>query len=183
MAVKTDRLTRTFTRFIEQQQVFFVSTAAPAGRVNVSPKGLDCLRVLSDQQIVWLSVTGSGNETAAHLLQSPRMTLMFCAFNGPHMILRVYGAARVFHPRDPEWSSHCRLFPDYAGARNIFSLQIELVTTSCGSGVPVMTLARSRAETDLLPYFEEMGQTGVADFWRRRNQFSIDGTPTGIFTD
>ena len=91
MGIETDHLNRSFRKFIEGQIMFFVATAAPAGRVNMSPKGLDALRILSVQRIVWLSVSGSGNETAAHVLQNPRMTLMFCAFEGPHLTLRVYG--------------------------------------------------------------------------------------------
>jgi hypothetical protein len=109
MGIKTDKLNKSFRAFIEEQVMFFVATAAPDGRVNVSPKGLDSLRIISDKKIVWLSLTGSGNETAAHMLQNPRMTLMFCAFKGDHMILRTYGNAEVIHPRDPEWG--CTLCP------------------------------------------------------------------------
>ncbi len=85
MGIKTDKLNKSFRAFIEEQVMFFVATAAPDGRVNVSPKGLDSLRIISDKKIVWLSLTGSGNETAAHMLQNPRMTLMFCAFKGDHI--------------------------------------------------------------------------------------------------
>ena len=153
VGIKTDKLNKTFTDFIQQQSLFFVATATATeqGRVNVSPKGLDSLKVTSDSEIVWLSVTGSGNETAAHVIQNGRMTLMFCAFEGQHMILRVYGTAKVVHTQDHDWASYYSLFPDYAGARNIFCLQIELVTTACGSGIPEMSINRSRAETDLLP--------------------------------
>jgi len=124
VGIETNQLTRTFIEFIERQKVFFVATAATDGRVNMSPKGLDSLKVIDKQQIVWLSVTGSGNETAAHVQQNPRMTLMFCAFEGDHLILRVYGSARVVHSRDPEWDDLYCLFPDYAGARNIYKLNI-----------------------------------------------------------
>lgn len=183
MGVKTDRLTESFTRFIESQSVFFVATAAIHGRVNVSPKGLDCLRVLSPQKIVWLSVTGSGNETAAHVQQNRRMTLMFCAFEGDHLILRVYGTARVIHARDDDWEQLYRMFPDYAGARNLFELSIDLVATACGSGVPEMSIVRTRAETDLVPWYENMGEAGVEKFWRKKNAESIDGLHTGLFED
>lgn len=181
MGIKTDKLNKSFRSFIEEQPMFFVATAAPEGRANVSPKGLDSLRILSDQKIAWLSLTGSGNETAAHMLQSPRMTLMFCAFKGDHLILRTYGNARVIHPRDPEWQEHYALFPDFAGARNIFVLDIDLVTTSCGSGVPEMSVVRSRGETDLEPYYADMGPDKVQEFWRKKNLTSIDDYPTGIF--
>lgn len=183
MGIETNQLTSTFTGFIERQKVFFVATAAADGRVNMSPKGLDSLQVINNQQIVWLSVTGSGNETAAHIQQSPRMTLMFCAFEGDHLTLRVYGTARVVHPRDAEWDDLYCLFPDYAGARNIFKLNIDLVTTSCGSGVPEMSIVRTRAESDLVPWYEKMGQSGVEKFWHKKNLTSLDGMPTGIFED
>lgn len=180
MGIKTDRLNRSFRGFIERQPVFFVATAAPDGRVNLSPKGLDALRILSEQRILWLSVTGSGNETAAHLLKSPRMTLMFCGFEGDPLLLRVYGTARVFHPRDREWAALYAKFPDYAGARNIFDLTVDLVTTSCGTCVPEMSVIRPRAETELVPWYADMGPDGVRDFWERKNTTSLDGDPTGI---
>ena len=180
MTIKTDKLNKTFTDFIQQQSLFFVATAGVQGRVNVSPKGLDSLKVISNHKICWLSVTGSGNETAAHVAQNGRMTLMFCAFEGPHMILRVYGNARVVHTQDKEWYSLYALFPDYAGARNIFSLDIELVTTACGSGIPEMSITRSRAETDLLPWYEKMDQSEVEAYWRKKNLTSIDGDLTGV---
>ena len=183
MGIETKQLTKTFIDFIERQKVFFVATAAADGRVNMSPKGLDSLKVIDRQQIVWLSVTGSGNETAAHIQQNPRMTLMFCAFEGDHLTLRVYGKARAVHARDAEWEDLYCLFPDYAGARNIFKLTIDMVTTACGSGVPEMSIVRTRAETDLLPWYEQMGEEGVEKYWRRKNVLSIDGRPTGLFED
>ncbi|MEO3414739.1 pyridoxamine 5'-phosphate oxidase family protein [Roseovarius sp. CAU 1744] len=180
MGIKTHKLNRSFRRFIAAQRMFFVATAAPEGRVNLSPKGLDSLRILSDTRILWLSVTGSGNETAAHLLQSPRMTLMFCAFEGDALILRVYGTARVLHQRDDEWPALSAHFPAYAGARNIFDLTIDLVTTSCGTGVPEMTFVRSRAETELVPWYAEMSDDELAEFWKKKNMTSLDGDPTGL---
>ena len=183
MGIKTNALKPSFRSFIEDQPVFFVATAAPDGRVNLSPKGLDSLRILSDTKIVWLSLTGSGNETAAHIARSPRMTLMFCAFKGDHMILRTYGTARVLHPRDAEWDEHYALFPDFASARNIYVLDIDLVTTACGSGVPEMSLVRSRGETDLDPWYADMGPEKLTAFWEKKNLTSLDGAPTGIFED
>lgn len=183
MGIKTYKLKSSFTAFIEDQIMFFVATAAPDGRVNLSVKGLDTLRVLSDQRIVWLSLTGSGNETAAHILQNPRMTLMFCAFSGDPFTLRTYGTARAVHPRDAEWEELYALFPDFASARNIFVLDIDLITTSCGSGVPEMSVVRNRGETDLDPWYDEMGPDKVRDFWKRKNLTSLDGYPTEIMPD
>ena len=174
------RLNKTFRAFIERQPMFFVATAAPDGRVNVSPKGLDALRILSDTQIVWLNLSGSGNETAAHLRESPRMTLMFMALEGDPLILRVYGSARAIHPGEPGWEDHAGRFPAMAGSRQIFDMTIDLVQTSCGSGVPYLAFQGQRGESELLPFYEEMGPDGVAAYWQRKNKLSIDGKPTGL---
>lgn len=97
------------------------------------------------------------------------------------LILRTYGTARVIHPRDAEWDRLYALFPDFAGARNIYVLDLDLVTTSCGSGVPEMSLERSRAETDMVPWYADMGVEGVTAFWAKKNTLSLDGFETGIF--
>ena len=106
---------------------------------------------------------------------------MFCAFSGDALILRVYGNAVAFHPRDKEWKELVAKFPEYPGARNIFKLHVDLVTTSCGTGVPEMTVVRSRAEAQLLPWYADLGTDGVKNFWRKKNVESLDGRPTGIF--
>jgi hypothetical protein len=179
MAIGT-KLNGTFRTFIQAQPMFLVATAAPEGRVNLSPKGLDALRILDDTRIVWLSLSGSGNETAAHLMQSPRMTLMFMAMQRDPLILRVYGRARTYHPGDAGWEAHIGRFPEMAGARNIFDLEIDLVQTSCGSGVPFFEYQGQRGDAELVPFFEEMGPEGVKGYWQRKNKLSIDGKPTGL---
>ncbi len=177
------KLNGTLKAFIEKQPLFFVATADKSGRVNVSPKGLDTLRIENDNRIIWLSLSGSGNETAAHVRATGRMTLMFCAFEGNPLILRVYGRARVVHPRDPEWDGLVGNFAEMAGSRQVFDLDIDLVQTSCGSGVPVMEFKKSRGEGELVPFYAEMGPEGVKHYWRRKNVETIDGKPTGIFED
>lgn len=177
------RLNRTLRAFIERQKLFFVATAAPDGQVNLSPKGADSLRIISDTHIRWLNLSGSGNETAGHLRKSPRMTLMFCAFEGDALILRVYGSGTTLHPRDPGWAAAATDFPEMAGTRQIFDLTIDRVQTSCGTGVPVMVFQGDRADTELVPYFEDLGPDGVDAFWRRKNTETIDGFPTGLFED
>jgi hypothetical protein len=174
-------LTDTQHAFITTQHLFFVATAGQEGRVNVSPKGLDSLRVISPTRIVWLSLSGSGNETAAHVLENGRMTLMFCAFDGPARILRVYGTARVVHPRDAAWPELLQLFPEMAGARQIFDLSIKSVSLSCGTGVPLMDFKAERGPTEMLPFYAEMPPGGIEAYWARKNRLSIDGKPTGIF--
>ncbi|HUR43239.1 MAG TPA: pyridoxamine 5'-phosphate oxidase family protein [Aestuariivirga sp.] len=179
MATAT-KLTATLKAFIEAQHLFFVATAAPDGRVNLSPKGLDSLRVLNETKIIWLNLTGSGNETASHLRENPRMTLMFCAFEGDARILRVYGSAKTIYPSEPDWVDFLKFFPVMAGSRQVFELDIELVQTSCGTGVPLMPFAAQRGPSELLPFYEEMGSDGLRAYWRRRNAVSLDGKPTGI---
>ena len=175
-----NKLNKTVRDFIERQPMFFVATAARDGRVNVSPKGLDTLRILDDRTIVWLSLTGSGNETAAHVLELPRMTLMFCEFSGDARIIRTYGRASVIYPHDDGWQDAIAQFPEYAGSRQIFKLDIDLVQMSCGSGVPKMTLDHQRGPEELVPFYEEMGEEGVREYWRRKNLRSIDDKPTGL---
>ncbi|MCP4319131.1 MAG: pyridoxamine 5'-phosphate oxidase family protein [Hyphomicrobiales bacterium] len=177
------KLNQTFRNFIEKQPVFFVATADKTGRINVSPKGMDTLRIEDDNRIVWLNLSGSGNETAAHVRATGRMTLMFCAFEGSPLILRVYGQAKVYHPRDIEWDGLVSGFPKLAGSRQIFDLRIDLVQTSCGTGVPIMEFRKSRGEQELVPFYHEMGTEGVKNYWRRKNVETIDGKPTGIFDD
>lgn len=177
------KLNRTLRRFIENQKVFFVATAAPDGRVNLSPKGADTLRILDDKTIRWLNLSGSGNETAGHIRQSNRITLMFCAFEGDALILRVYGSARVIHPRDPQWDEVVAGFPVLAGSRQVFDVDIDSVQTSCGTGVPIMTFSENRAVSELVPYYEELGPDGVDAYWRKKNVQTIDGFQTGLFQD
>ncbi len=177
------RLTPSQIEFIRAQPVFFVATAARAGRVNVSPKGMDSLRVLDPARVVWLNLTGSGNETAAHVAASDRMTLMFMSLSASPLIVRVYGRARVVHPRDPEWNELLRLFPPMAGSRQIFDLAVDAASSSCGSGVPIMTVDALRADEELEPFYAEMSDEQLHDYWSRKNVTSIDGLPTGIFED
>lgn len=181
MAGKFDRLNKRFTEFIRSQKLFFVATADREGRVNLSPKGLDSLRVLDDNRIVWLSLTGSGNETAAHLKHHDRITMMFCAFDGDPLILRVYGHGKVIHPHDGEWTELSGLFEPMAGARQIFDVRIDLVQTSCGTGVPVLEFRRERGPDELLPFYADMSKQQQKIYWERKNLTSIDGRQTGIF--
>lgn len=164
--------------FIEAQHVYFVGSAARDGRVNISPKGLDSLRVLGPDRVVWLNGTGSGNETAAHLLDVPRMTIMFCSFDAKPLILRLYGTARAIHAGDAEWTDLLALFPPMQGSRNIFVLDIDLVQTSCGFGVPFMDFQADR-ET-MAQWAAKKGADGVAAYQQEKNRVSLDGLPTGL---
>ena len=175
---KFTEITDRFRSFIVQQKIFFVGTAAPDGRVNISPKGMDTLRVLGPHRVVWLSLTGGENESAAHLRETPRMTLMWCAFDGSPMILRAYGNATVIHPRDPNWVKLAPLFSVLPGARQIYDLTVDLVLRSCGMGVPLFEFRGPREA--LLNWAEKKGDSGLKEWWQEMNQVSLDAQPTGI---
>lgn len=165
-------------QFIEDQKLFFVGTATAEGKVNISPKGMDSLRVLDANRVVWLSVTGSGNETSAHVQENSRMTLMFMAFEGNPMILRVYGNARVIHNNDSQWKDMMALFKPLPGTRQIFDLSVDLVQTSCGMGVPFYDFVEERGQ--LNDWANKKGEQGIKEYWEEKNQQSIDGKPTHI---
>lgn len=164
--------------FIREQRIFFVATATDNSRINLSPKGLDSLRILNPNRLIWVNLTGSGNETAAHIQTNARMTLMFCAFSGDPLILRLYGTARSIHQRDPEWNDLFALFNPHPGARQIFDLSIELVQTSCGFGVPYFDFTGDRPDLDI--WTHKKGTEGIKAYWYNRNQESIDGIKTDI---
>lgn len=175
------QLTDDLAGFIQRQKLFFVGTAANDGRVNVSPKGMDTLRVVTEDRVVWLNLTGSSNETAAHLRENDRITLMFCAFEGDPLILRLYGHARIFHPHDTEWDSLATFFPAIPGTRQIIDMSVDLVQTSCGFGVPFFEF---KAERDQLEkWAEKKGPEGIRQYWEEKNQISLDGKPTGIVAE
>ncbi|MCK4710137.1 MAG: pyridoxamine 5'-phosphate oxidase family protein [Gammaproteobacteria bacterium] len=165
-------------QFISQQKLFFVATAACDGRVNLSPKGMDSLRILDKNRVIWLNVTGSGNETSAHVQENPRMTLMFTAFEGDPMILRLYGNARVVHQNDSDWDELFSQFNPIPGSRQIFDLTVDLVQTSCGMAVPFLDYVEEREQ--LNNFSIKKGEQAIKDYWREKNQFSIDGKPTNI---
>lgn len=178
MARRFTEIKESLRSFIEQQHIFFVATAAADGRVNVSPKGMDSLRVLDANRVLWLNVTGSGNETAAHLLEMPRMTLMFCAFNNSALILRLYGTARAIHATDADWPTLYSCFTPNPAARQIFDMKVDLVQTSCGMAVPFLDYIGDREE--LNEWAANKGEDGIRDYWRTRNPLSVDGKDTGM---
>lgn len=178
MGQQYDAISDRHRAFLERQPLFFVATAAREGHVNVSPKGLDSLRVLGPNRVVWLNGTGSGNETAAHLLDTDRMTLMFCSFAREPMILRLFGTARAVQPRDPDWDELLGLFPPLPGSRQVFDVAVHLVQTSCGYGVPLM---EPQGQRDLMPaWATKKGPDGLAAYWAEKNLTSLDGLPTGL---
>ena len=181
MAKKYDHISPALQEFIEAQKVFFVGTAMREGRINVSPKGMDTLRVVGPNRVVWLNLTGSGNETAAHLMESTRITIMFCAFEGKPLILRLYGQAQTYHERDPEFDELAALFPPMHATRQLVDVRIELVQTSCGFGVPLMDFVEER--DTLITWAANRSKDRIRDYWAEKNTVSLDGHATNIFED
>jgi len=178
MGKRLEFITSELKTFIENQKLFFVATAANEGRINLSPKGTDSFRVLEKNKIVWLNLTGSGNETAAHLLKNDRMTIMFCAFEGKPLILRLYGHAKIYHKRDDQFQKHIKLFPENNGSRQIIEMAVDLVQKSCGFAVPFMDFKEER--NILNSWSTKQGVKGVEDYWKNKNTKSIDGFETKI---
>ncbi len=178
MATQFPDISAAHQSFIEAQHIFFVGTAADEGRVNISPKGMDSLRVLAPNRIVWRNLTGSGNETAGHLARMNRMTLMWCGFEKKPMILRAYGSAKTLHADDPGFSDLNATFPESPGARQIYDMRVDLVQSSCGYAVPFYEHV---SERDVLKnWAEQKGPDGIREYWKSRNTLTIDGLPTYV---
>lgn len=180
MAKVFDSITPDLQKFISQQQMFFVATAplTPRGHVNLSPKGLESFQILSSTQVAYLDLTGSGNETSAHLLENGRITFMFCAFQGAPLILRLYGRGRVVLPNMPEWQDLFPHFQPILGARQIVAADIDRVQTSCGSGVPLYTYEGQRQV--IVNWAIQKGEEGLKEYHQKKNRVSIDGLPTPL---
>ena len=169
--------------FIEQQKIFFVASAVPNGRINVSPKGLSSFRVLDENDVAYLDCTGSGSETRAHLLASDgkRLTIMFCSFEGDPVILRLYGRGQSLLRGTPEYAELLPHFDEVPGARQIVRLTVDLVQTSCGLGVPLFDYRQERGS--LVRYWTAQGLDNLRKYWGLKNMKSIDGLPTGFSPD
>ena len=178
MAKLYNEISESLKSFIEQQKIFFVATATADGRINLSPKGGDYLRVIDETRLIWLNLTGSGNETAAHMQIHNRITIMFCSFVDNPMILRLYGKGEILHEDSPAWPGLITRFPANTGARQIFDITIDAVQTSCGFQVPFYEY---RGERDTLDkWSEKKGRDGIRQYWQETNSLSLDGLPTGI---
>ncbi|HHL45082.1 MAG TPA: pyridoxamine 5'-phosphate oxidase family protein [Gammaproteobacteria bacterium] len=182
MAKFYEILTPELREFIAAQKIFFVATAPQEGRINLSPKGMDCFRCLDERTAGYLDVTGSGNETAAHLEQNGRITFMFCSFSEKPLILKLYGQGKVIRQQDEAWQTCHPHFPDLPGERQIILMEIASAQTSCGYGVPVVDGNLQERET-LKNWAEKKGEEGIRNYWLRNNLTSIDGLPTHLLDD
>lgn len=181
MAKFYSELTPELQTFIQQQKIFFTATAPIEGRINLSPKGIDTFRCIDSKTVAYLDLTGSGNETAAHLHQNKRITIMFCSFSEQPLILRLYGKGKVIHPRDKQWQQIDSLLPSIPGQRQIIIIDINSIQTSCGFGVPIYEFQQERQT--LINWANKKGKQGIQEYWQAKNQKSIDNLPTKIFPD
>jgi Pyridoxamine 5'-phosphate oxidase len=171
-----DRIDESTANWIARQHLFFVATApAEGGRVNLSPKGLDSFRVLDATEIAYLDLTGSGAETIAHVRDNGRITFMFCAFNGPPRIVRLYGKGSVHLPDSGGFDELNTLFPHRRGVRSIITTKIERVQDSCGYSVPLMEFTADRTRLD--SWTDHRTDRELVEYWHDRNAISIDGLP------
>jgi len=180
MAKLYQDITEDLAEFIRAQPMFFVASAPldASGHVNLSPKGLDSFRVLSPNRVAYCDLTGSGNETAAHLAENGRITFMFCSFEGPPRILRLFGKGKVVLPNMPEWDDYAANFQLYPGLRQIIVAEISRVQTSCGFGVPLMNYEGQRDAA--IRWATAKGESGLAEYRATKNGASIDGLPAPL---
>ena len=177
MAERFTTISDDLAEWWDAQPLFFVATApsGDGGHVNLSPKGLDTLRILSATRVAYLDLTGSGVETIAHLRDNGRITLMACAFEGAPRISRIYGAGIVHEVGTPEFAELMTNFPELPGRRAIIDVAVDRVTTSCGYAVPMMDLVSDRDR--LLEWARAKGDDGLVDYRASKNERSIDDLP------
>lgn len=176
-----DRILDQHREFIAKQKMFFVSSAplSAEGHINLSPKGKDCFRILSDTCVAYMDIIGSGNETSAHVLENGRITFMFCAFEGPPNILRLYGTGRTVLPGDKNWETMAKRFHLDLSIRQIIVADIHKVQTSCGFSVPLYEYKGERDHAD--KWALSKGTEGLQAYKAEKNRISIDGLPTALF--
>ena len=181
MANFFNHLEKPHIEFIQRQKMFFTATAPRSGRVNVSPKGMDTFRILNENRVAYLDLTGSGNETAAHIADNGRITIMFCSYDTEPMILRLYGRGTVITPKHILWQDYLQDFQPINGMRQIIAMNIDSVQTSCGFAVPLYSYEGER--DTLLRWAQKKGGDGLHKYWQDRNQTSIDGLPTKLLEE
>lgn len=177
-----DSIDDSVSKFIRGQQMFFVATAplAADGSINLSPKGLDSLRILDERTVAYADMAGSGIETVAHLKENGRIVIMFCAFQGPPKIFRLHGRGEVIDPQHPDFSALERSFPAYTGLRCFIRVRCDRISDSCGFGVPLFAYQGQRSQ--LVDWAASKSIEDLREYQHRMNRTSIDGLP-GIELD
>jgi hypothetical protein len=177
MAKRYGEIDGAIKEFIEGQKMFFVGSAPlnVNGHVNISPKGLDTFRILGPRTVSYLDLTGSGIESVAHVKENGRIVLMFCSFEGPPKILRLYGQGRVVELGEPEFSSLRANFAEIAGVRSIVVAELTDIIDSCGFGVPLFRYEGQREQHGA--WARKIGPQGIEIYQREKNRRSLDGLP------
>jgi len=178
MATQFKSINQAHETFIKAQKIFFIASAGAEGLINLSPKGMDSLRVIDENTVVWVNHTGSGNETSAHVQENARMTIMFNSFDKTPMILKLYGKAKVIHKNDSRWEEMASYFDDFVGMRQFFELDVSLVLTSCGYAVPLYEYQGER--NTLIKWSQKKGIEGIEAYWKEKNILTLDAKPTQI---
>ncbi len=178
MAVKFDSINKEHKAFIEAQKMYVIGSAGAEGFINVSPKGMDTFKIVDENTVVWLNYTGSGNETSAHVQENGRMTIMFNSYDKAPMILKLYGQATVIHEKDERWDEMSAYFEPHVGTRQFFEMNVELVLTSCGYGVPQYEYKGER--NTLKKWADKKGREVIREYWAENNTVTLDGVETHI---
>ncbi len=178
MAVKFDSINEGHKTFIEAQKMFVIGSAGADGFINVSPKGMDTFKIVDENTVVWLNLTGSGNETSAHVQENGRMTVMFNSYDKAPMILKLYGKATVIHHKDARWEEMSVHFEKQVGTRQFFEMKVELVLTSCGYAVPQYEFIKER--DTLKKWSDKKGREGIEEYWAENNVETLDGVETNV---
>ncbi len=178
MAVKFESINKEHKEFIGKQKMFVIGSTGAKGFINVSPKGMDSFKIVNENTVVWMNHTGSGNETSAHVQENGRMTIMFNSFDKVPMILKLYDKATVIHEKDERWEEVSSHFIEFVGARQFFELNVELVLTSCGFGVPQYKYIGERNK--LQKWAEKKGREGMKAYWSEKNVETLDGVLTNV---
>jgi len=178
MATKFDKINKEHIAFIEAQKMFVIGSAGKNGFINVSPKGMDTFKIIDENTVVWLNLTGSGNETSAHVQENGRMTIMFNSYDNAPLILKLYGQATVIHESDDRWDEMAVYFEPQIGARQFFEMKVELVLTSCGYAVPKYKYIGER--NTLKKWSDKKGREGIKQYWKDNNVLTLNGVETNI---
>ena len=182
MAKFSSELSPSMSDFISAQKMFFTASApSEGGRINLSPKAMDTFRIFDNKKVAYLDLTGSGNETSAHVTDNGRLTIMFCSFTDQPLILRLYGKGEIITPQHPDWQMHLSHFKLLSGTRQIILLHIESVQSSCGFAIPYFKYEGER--DDLLQWSNKKGEDGIRQYWKDKNQKSIDDLPAHPLSD
>ena len=178
MAEKFDSINKEHRTFIEAQKMFVVGSAGADGFINVSPKGMDSLRIIDEHTVIWVNFTGSGNETSTHVQENGRMTIMFNSYDKAPLILKLYGIASVIHENDARWEEMIAHFELNVATRQFFEMKVELVLTSCGYAVPEYEFIQER--DTLQKWSDKKGRKGIKEYWSKNNTHTLDGIKTHI---